>query len=57
MTVKGVKLKSKSFFSISCGVFGVMKGKLLRADPPPGLDRVYNKTVYKGVDRGGKYGL
>ena len=38
--VKGVKLKSESFFSISHGVLELWRKNLRGAPPPPGMDRV-----------------
>ena len=45
MTVKGVKSKSESFFSISHGVLELWKKNLRGRNPhpPPGLDRVKPK--------------
>ena len=43
MSIKGVKLKSESFFSISPGVLELWRKNLRGADsalPPPGPDRV-----------------
>ena len=48
MSVKGVKLKSESYFSISLGVLELFRKNLRGADsapPPPGLDRV-NKSFH-----------
>ena len=50
MTVKGVKLKSESFFLISPGVLELWRKNLRGADsppppPPPGMDRVKGKGV------------
>ena len=51
MSIKGVKLKSESFFSISPGVLELWRKHLRGADSaPPGPDRVkvvYQITFYK----------
>ena len=46
MCVKGVKLKSESFFSISPGVLVLLKKTLEASPPPPPLcpDRVNNQS-------------
>ena len=49
MTVKGVKLKSESFFSISYGILELRRKTLRGADyPPPGMDRVKNVACQDG---------
>ena len=49
MSIKGVKLKSESFFSIFSGVLELRRKNLRGADsappPPPGPDRVKNKKI------------
>ena len=40
MTVKWVKLKLESFFSISHGVLELWRKNLRGAESPPGMDRV-----------------
>ena len=46
MSVKGVKLKSESFFLVSPAVFGVMQENLRGgADSAPSMDRVKGKII------------
>ena len=46
MAVKGVKLKSESFFLISPGVLELSRKNLRgRIPPPPGMDRVKKNVM------------
>ena len=48
MSIKGVKLKSESFFSISPGVLELWRKNLRGADSP-GPDRVNKVNVFESV--------
>ena len=58
MSIKGVKLKSESFFSISPGVLELwrenLRGQIL---PPPSPDRVKGRNNYKLRDLKAVFGF
>ena len=50
MTVKGIKSKSKGFFSISHGVLELWTKNLRGRIPPPGMDRVKELLLYNRIE-------